>query len=169
MKKYEPCIEKRKYRLALRSTAQYFFRTRRRGTRTWYVINSSSSTAAAQQQLSSSSAAAQQKQRRRRRRWLWRRRRRKRRQHGKPFFAQLSQQHRGPPEEEDKPYKKYGRHIITPPDAVMKRGMTFGLGQRSGNSSALNHGVHCGFHAGWCFPVGPRSMEKLRFAFSSVA
>ena len=32
-----------------------------------------------------------------------------------------------------------------------------------------NHCVHCGFHAGWCFAVGPRSMGKLRFAFSSVA
>ena len=37
---------------------------------------------------------------------------------------------------------------------------------RSGNSSALNHCVHCGFHAGWCFAVGPRSMGKLRFVFS---
>jgi len=52
--------------------------------------------AAAQQQHSSSSAEAQQKQQRRRW-WRWRRRRRRRRrQHGKPFFAELSQQHRSP-------------------------------------------------------------------------
>ena len=44
--------------------------------------------------------------------------------------------------------------------------MTFGLGQRSGNSSALNRCVHCGFHAGWCFATDPRSVGKLRFAFS---
>ena len=42
-------------------------------------------------------------------------------------------------------------------------------GQRSGNSSALDHCVHCGFHAGWCFAVGTRSMGQLRFALSSVA
>ena len=29
--------------------------------------------------------------------------------------------------------------------------------------------MHCGFHAGWCFAVGPRSMGKLCFAFSAVA
>ena len=45
----------------------------------------------------------------------------------------------------------------------------FGLGQRSGNSSALNRCVHCGFHAGWRFAKDPRSMGKLRFTFSSVA
>ena len=38
--------------------------------------------------------------------------------------------------------------------------------EERGNSSALNRCVHCGFHAGWCFAVGPRSMWKLRFAFS---
>ena len=32
-----------------------------------------------------------------------------------------------------------------------------------------NHCVHCGFHTGWGFAVGPRSTGKLRFAFSSVA
>ena len=48
-----------------------------------------------------------------------------------------------------------------------ERGVTFGVGQRKErNSSALNHCVHCGFHAEWCFAVGPRSMGKLRFAFS---
>ena len=26
---------------------------------------------------------------------------------------------------------------------------------RGGNSSALNHCVHCGLHAGWCLAVGP--------------
>ena len=26
---------------------------------------------------------------------------------------------------------------------------------RSGSSSALNHCVHCGLHAGWCLAVGP--------------
>ena len=26
--------------------------------------------------------------------------------------------------------------------------------------------VHCGFHAGWCFAMDPRSMGKLRFTFS---
>ena len=57
----------------------------------------------------------------------------------------------------------------SPPSPRRKRGMTFGVGQRSGNSSALNHCVHGRFHAGWCFAMGPRSMGKLRFAFSSVA
>ena len=32
-----------------------------------------------------------------------------------------------------------------------------------------NRCLHCGFHAGWCFAVGSRSIGKLRFAFSSVA
>ena len=32
--------------------------------------------------------------------------------------------------------------------------------------SALNHCVHCGFHAWWCFAVVARSMGKMRFAFS---
>ena len=58
-------------------------------------------------------------------------------------------------------------HRASPTSPRLKRGMTFGLGQRSGNSSALNRCVHCGFHAaGWCFAVDPRSMGKLRFAFS---
>ena len=75
--------------MALRSTASYFFRNTEK--RYPYVTK-----AAAQQQHSSSSAAAQQKQQRRRW-WRWRRRRRRRRrQHGKPFFAELSQQHRSP-------------------------------------------------------------------------
>ena len=79
------------------------------------VPHNSSSTAAAQQQhssSSSSSAAAQQQQQQqqqqkqqRRRWWRWRRRRRRRRQHGRPVFARLSQQHRGPPEREERPYK----------------------------------------------------------------
>ena len=43
----------------------------------------------------------------------------------------------------------------------------FGCRAEERNLSALNHCVHCGFHAGWCFAVGPRSMGKLRFAFSS--
>ena len=60
-------------------------------------------------------------------------------------------------------------HRASPTSPKPKRGMTFGVGQRSGNSSALNHCVHCGLHAGWCFAVGPRSKGKLRFAFSSVA
>ena len=87
--KYKSRIEKRKDRLALRSTASYFFRNTEK--RYPYVTK-----AAAQQQHSSSSAEAQQKQQRRRW-WRWRRRRRRRRrQHGKPFFAELSQQHRSP-------------------------------------------------------------------------
>ena len=74
-------------------------------------------TAAAQQQLSRSTAAAAAAQQKQQRRWWWQwRRRRRRRQHGKPFVAQLSQQHRGPPEGEERPYKKYGRNIITPPN-----------------------------------------------------
>ena len=65
-------------------------------------------------------------------------------------------------------------HHASPTSPRLMRCMTLGVGQRSvgqrsGNSSALNHCVHCGFHAGWCFAVGPRSMGKLRFAFSSVA
>ena len=68
----------------------YVVGTRRKGTPI-YVTK-----AAAQQQHSSSSAEAEQKQQRRRW-WRWRRRRRRRRrQHGKPFFAELSQQHRSP-------------------------------------------------------------------------
>ena len=99
--KHKSRIEKRKDRLALRSTASYFFRNTEK--RYPYVT-----TTTAQQQLSSSTvaAAAQQKQQRRRW-WRWRRRRRKRRQHGKPFFAQLSQQHRGPPEGEGRPKHMY--------------------------------------------------------------
>ena len=58
---------------------------------------------------------------------------------------------------------------LLPTSPRLKRGMTFGVGRRSGNSSALNHCVHCGLHAGWCFAVGPRSTGNLRFAFSSVA
>ena len=90
-KKYKSRIEKRKERLALRSTASCLFcgNTEKRYP---YVTKA----AAAEQQHSSSSAEAQQKQLRRRW-WRWRRRRRRRRrQHGKPFFAQLSQQHRSP-------------------------------------------------------------------------
>ena len=45
----------------------------------------------------------------------------------------------------------------------------FRFKERRGNSFALNRCVHCGFHARWCFAVGPPSMRKLRFAFSSVA
>ena len=60
-------------------------------------------------------------------------------------------------------------HRASPTSPRLKRGMTFSVGQRSGNSSALNHCVHCGFHIGMRFAVGPRSMGKLRFAFSSVA
>ena len=92
--KYKSRIEKRKERLAFRSTASYVFRNTKK--RYPYMTK-----AADQQQHSSSSAAAQQKLQRRRW-WRWRRRRRcRRRQHGKPFFAQLSQQHRSPPEGEE--------------------------------------------------------------------
>ena len=38
--------------------------------------------------------------------------------------------------------------------------MTFGLGQRKGNST-LNRCVHCGFHAGWHFAMDPRCMGKF--------
>ena len=41
--------------------------------------------------------------------------------------------------------------------------------EEGAETPALNHCVHCGFHAGSCFAVGPRSMGKLRFAFYSVA
>ena len=57
-------------------------------------------------------------------------------------------------------------HRASPTLPRLKRGMTLGVGQRSGNSYALNHCLQCGFHAGWCFAVGPRSMGKRRFAFS---
>ena len=108
-KKYKSRIEKRNDRLASRSAACFFRNTEKRYL---YVT-----TAAAQQQHSSSAAAAVAQQKQQRRRWWrFRRRRRRRRQHGKPFFAQLSQQRRGPPEGEERPYKKYGRRIITPPD-----------------------------------------------------
>ena len=70
-----------------REAKQFFLGTRRRGARMCQ-----------QQQHGSSSAAARQQQQKQQRRrwWRWRRRRRRRRQHGKPFFTQLSQQHRSP-------------------------------------------------------------------------
>ena len=56
-------------------------------------------------------------------------------------------------------------HAASPTSPRLKRDMTFGLGQRSRNSSALHRWEYCGFHAaGWCFAVDPRSMGKLRFA-----
>ena len=90
-KKYKSRIEKRKDRLALRSTASYLF-CRNTEKRYPYLCDKSSSSAAAQQQPSRSTAevaaaavvavaaskAAQAAQ------------------HGKPFFAELSQQHRSP-------------------------------------------------------------------------
>ena len=69
------------------------------------VCDNGSSTAAVQQQRSSSSSTAEAAAGAVR----WRRRRCRPRQHGKPFFAQLSQQHRGPPEGEERPLKKYGK------------------------------------------------------------
>ena len=44
-------------------------------------------------------------------------------------------------------------HGASPTSPRPKRGVTFGVGQRSGNSSAPNHCVHCGFHAWLCFAV----------------